>query len=409
MKGISSKLIHGDLQHEADVNRSLKTPIYETASFYFDTAEAVASAFTGKTDAYMYSRIANPTVSELERRLKTLAGAEHALCVSSGMAAIFNVLLTLCESGDNIIASPFLFSNTHVLFTKTLPALGIEVRFDTLDDPHKIADLIDERTRAVFLEIITNPLLKVYDIDKISSVTTEKNVLLIVDNSMLSPYVFQSAQHGVDIEVTSTTKFISGGATSVGGVVFTFPNQKWANVPKIQNEFRQFGDLAFFRKMSREIYRNVGACMSPHNAWLQLLGLESLTLRVDKICANALAVAQNLRETSNVQQVIYPLLPDHPNRALAQKYFGNHGGCLIGIELADAPTCYRFMNALKMIRRGTNFCDNKSIIIHPSSTMYADLTVEERHALGISEGYLRLAVGLEDVGDILDDVYQALV
>ena len=408
MKGINSKLIHGDKNSRNDVNRSLKTPVYDAASFDFETAEDVEAAFTGKVDAYMYSRIANPTVRELENRLKLLADAEDALCLSSGMAAITNVLLTICEPGDNIISSRYLFSNTFVLFTKTLPALGINVRFVEPDETDALEAAIDERTRGVFLEIMTNPLLKVYDIEKVSRVTNQRNVLLIVDNSMLSPYIFRSADYGVDIEVTSTTKFISGGATSVGGVVFTFSNDKWQYLPKIKNEYQQFGNTGFFRKLSREVYRNVGACMSPHNAWLQLLGLETLPLRVDKICANASEVARQLKDDSRVKYVVHPSLADNPCHDISKKLFGDNAGCLVGLELEDKDACYRFMNALKMIRRGTNFCDNKSMIIHPASTMYADFSTADKEAMCLSDGYMRLAVGLEDVADIMDDIRSAL-
>lgn len=408
MKGISSKLIQGDRKSRQEVHRSLKTPVYDTASFDFETAEDVASAFAGKSDAYMYSRISNPTVSELENRLKLLTEAEDALCVSSGMAAISNTLFAICEPGDNIISSRQLFSNTFVLFTKTFPALGIEVKFIEPDDAEALEAAIDDRTRVVFLEIMTNPLLKVYDIEKVSRVAKNRNVLLMVDNSMLSPYIFRSALYGVDIEVISTTKFISGGATSVGGAIFTYPTDKWQYLPKIKNEFLQFGNAGFFRKLSREIYRNIGSCMSPHNAWLQLTGLETLVLRVDKICANATEVAHRLQQDNRIKHVVHPSLPNNPYYHLSKKLFANNTGCLVGVELNDKEACYRFMNALKMIRRGTNFCDNKSMIIHPASTMYADFSAAEREAMCISDGYMRLAVGLEDVEDIMEDILTAL-
>jgi len=407
MKKLNTRLIHGESK-SPEALRSLKTPVYDAASFDFETAEAVEDAFTGRTDAYMYSRIANPTVRELENRLKVLANAEDCLCVGSGMAAIFNVLLAICNAGDNIITSRNLFSNTFVMFTKTLPALGIAVKFVDLEDASAIDAACDDSTRAVFVEVISNPMLKIYDMRSIATVANRKNKLLIVDNSMLTPYIFESGAWGADIEVMSTTKFVSGGATTIGGAVFTFPSDKWKYVPKIATEYANFGNDGFFRKLSREIYRNVGACLAPHNAYLQLLGLETLTLRIDKICENTLIVADSLAQIKEVIRVIYPSMKENEYYELAQLQFGGKSGCLLGLELLDKGQCYRFMNALKLIRRGTNFCDNKSMIIHPASTMYADFSEADRAAMGITNGYLRLGVGLEDPQDILDDIRQAL-
>lgn len=407
MKGINSKLIHG--RPTQDPHRSLKPAVYETAAYDFATAEEVEAAFTGKTDAYMYSRIANPTVRELENRLQTLAGAEACICVSSGMAAISTALLTVCDTGDNIITSKYLFSNSYVLFTKTLPSLGINVKFVDLENADELNAAIDERTRVLFLENITNPILKVYDIEPISKVAAQRQVLLMVDNSMLSPYLFRSAHWGVDIEVTSTTKFISGGATSIGGAVFTFASDKWSKVPKLKQAVETFGKEAFSKKLSKELFRNIGVCMSPHTAYLQLLGLETLTLRVDRICENARQVAEHMSQHPAVKEVLYPALEGSPYRELSEKYFGGRPGSLVGLVLEDKKTCYAFMNALQMIRRGTNFCDNKSMIIHPASTMYADLSDEVRDEMGIDKGLLRLGVGLEDVNDIIGDIEQALI
>jgi O-acetylhomoserine (thiol)-lyase len=407
MKKLNTRLIHGE-NDSSEALRSLKTPVYDAASFDFETAEAVEDAFTGRTDAYMYSRISNPTVRELEKRLKVLANAEDSLCVASGMAAISNVLLTICSAGDNIISSKNLFSNTFVMFSKTLPALGIGVKFVDLDNPAEIEAACDDRTRAVFVEVITNPMLKIYDMRSIAEVANRKKKLLIVDNSMLTPYIFPSGAWGADIEVMSTTKFVSGGATTIGGAVFTFPSDKWQYIPKIESEFKMFGNAGFFRKLSREIYRNVGACLAPHNAYIQLLGLETLTLRIDKICENALEVAEALSQTEGVVRVIYPSLKNNDYYPLALEQFGAKSGSLLGLELKDKEQCYRFMNALKVIRRGTNFCDNKSMIIHPASTMYADFSAADKAAMGITDGFMRLGVGLEDPQDILDDIRQAL-
>jgi O-acetylhomoserine (thiol)-lyase len=410
MKHISSKLIHGLAENAGDKNhRSLKTPVYNTASYDFESAEQVEAAFRGESEAYVYSRITNPTVTELETRLKLLTGAQHCLCVSSGMAAISNVFLSLCNTGDNIIASHYLFGNTYSFFAKTLKSLGIEVRFTGMEDPHEVESLIDGNTRALFMETISNPQLIVFDVPAISAIATKHNLPLIVDNSTLSPYIFQCRDYGVDIEVFSTTKFISGGATSIGGAILMYPSTKWDTIPKLKPEYANFGDQAFYKKLFKEVYRNMGGCLSPGSAFLQLLGLETLALRVDKISENACMVAQHLQNHPLVKRVNYAMLPDSPYHKLTRLLLNSKAGCLIGFELESKSQCFQFMNALTMIRRGTNFCDNKSMVIHPASTIYADYNPTEKAQMKISEGLIRLAVGLEDIEDILEDIERGLV
>ncbi len=409
MKHVSSKLIHGLGSQPGNKNfRSLKTPVYETASFDFESAEQVEAAFKGETDAYAYSRITNPTVSELEIRLKLLSDAEHCLCVSSGMAAVSNVFLSLCNTGDNIITSRYLFGNTYSFFAKTLKSLGIDARFTSMENPSEIEMLIDNNTRAIFVETISNPQLIVFDIEAISNIASKYNIPLVVDNSVLTPYIFACKNYKVDIEVFSTTKFISGGATSIGGAILTYSSDKWQFIPKLEPDFLKFGNQAFYKKLFKEIYRNIGGCLSPNSAYLQLLGLETLTLRIDKISDNALKTAQFLKNQPLVKSVNYSILPDSPYHQKAMLQFNGMAGCLIAFELESKAQCFKFMNALTMIRRGTNFCDNKSMIIHPASTIYCDYTEAERSQMKISDGLLRLSVGLEDIDDIIGDIELAL-
>lgn len=409
MQHISSRLIHGlsDLQ-TSDFNRSLKTPIYETASFDFETAEDAEKAFTGESDAFAYSRISNPTVSELQNRLKLFSNAEQCLCVSSGMAAISNVFLTLCSSGDNIITSQYLFGNTLSFFAKTIRSFGVEARFTNLEEPQSILDNIDTNTRAIFLELPTNPQLIFFDVPAIAKIAREKSIPLIVDNTILTPYLFPCQLYGVDIEIFSNTKFVSGGATSIGGTVLVYGSDKWANNPKLAADYEKFGQDAFYKRLYKEVYRNLGACLSPNNAYLQLLGLETITLRIDRIMDNTLGVALFLQEQPKVQKVRYGALENDPGYAMAMQLTKGKAGCLISLELKDKAACYLFMNALKMIRRGTNFCDNKSMIIHPASTIYWDFSQEDKQRMQISEGMLRLSVGLEAIEDIKADIEQAL-
>lgn len=409
MQHISSKLIHGKLDNDtADNHRSLKTPIYETASFDFKNSEEMEDAFKGNSDAFAYSRISNPTVSELQQRLKVLSGSEDTLCMSSGMAAISNVFLTLCSSGDNIITSKYLFGNTFSFFANTLESLGVEARFTDFNNLDDIKRNCNEQTRAIFMEIPTNPQLILFDIEKIAEWAEHKNIVLVIDNSILTPYLFQASNYKIDIELFSNTKFISGGATSIGGTIQIFKSEKWKHIPKLRKEYDAYGSRAFYKRLYKEIYRNMGSCLSPQSAWLQILGLETLILRVDKTNENALIVAKHLKEHKKVTNVHYLSLPCSPYYERTKKYFRGEGGCLINLNLGNKQSCYDFMDALKMIRRGTNFCDNKSMIIHPSSTIYWDFKENEKEEMKIDSGMLRLSIGIENVDDIINDLNQAL-
>lgn len=406
---ISSLLIHGKREKEtSEKYRSLKMPIYETASFDFENSETMEVAFRGNNDAFAYSRISNPTVAELQQRLKIFSKSEDSLCLSSGMAAISNVFLTLCSNGDNIITSKYLFGNTYSFFAKTLASCGVEARFTDFNDLNEIEKNCNARTRAIFIEIPTNPQLILFDIEKIAKWAEHKNIVLVIDNSILTPYLFQTANYKIDIELFSNTKFISGGATSIGGSIQIFKSNKWRHNPKLQTDYEKYGSRAFFKRLYKEIYRNIGACLSPHSAWLQLLGLETLPLRVDKTNENALQVANHLKGHKKIVKIHYLSLPSSPYYELTRKYFNGTGGCLINLDLGKKQRCYDFMDALKMIRRGTNFCDNKSMIIHPSSTIYWDFDETEKKEMKIGPGMLRLSIGIEHIQDIINDLDQAL-
>ncbi len=409
MRHISSKLIHGNESIESkDKYNSLKTPIYQSASFDFNTSNEMEVAFRGESDAYTYSRISNPTVNALQDSIKVLSNADDVICVSSGMAAISNVFFTICQKGENIITSNYLFGNTYSFFESTLSSFGVETKFLDLNSIEEIEKSIDKNTRAIFLEIPTNPQLIIYDIEAISNLAEKNNLLLIVDNSVLTPYLFESKKYKIDIEVFSNTKFISGGATSIGGTILTYESEKWSKVPKLENEYNQFGSKAFIKKLYGEIYRNIGACLSPSNAWLQLLGLETLTLRIDKVNENALKVAQFLLNNKHVKSVEYSSLDESYQNNLSQKYFPKGAGALISLNLGTKEKCFKFMDSLKMIRRGTNFCDNKSMVIHPYSTIYWSLDDATKQNMLIDEGLLRLSIGIEHITDLIEDLHQAL-
>ncbi|MBK8806889.1 MAG: O-acetylhomoserine aminocarboxypropyltransferase/cysteine synthase [Bacteroidales bacterium] len=408
MKNITSKLIHGNIDNQKDIYRSLKTPIYETNAYSFDSSEQISSAFKGEIDAFAYSRTANPTVFELENRLTLMADAVGTVCVSSGMFAITSTILALCNAGDHIVASTYLFGHSYALLNNTLRDIGIETTFVNPANEEELTNAIKPNTKIIFLENIANPQLFVFDIDKIAAIAKKHQIILMIDNTLLTPYLFSCADHGVDVEILSTTKSISGGATSFGGAIISYESDKWGANKKTSEYFKNFGKLALIKKLRKDSYRNTGGSMSPHNAYLQLLGLETLTLRMDKSCENALAISRFLETRQEVKQVNYPALPSSKYFTLLNTHYKGKAGCLVNFELESKEKCFSFMNKLKMIRRATNFCDNKSLIIHPHSTIYAEYSELEKQNMNISDCMIRFSVGIEDIEDIKADILQAM-
>jgi len=408
MKGTASKLIHGNIEEQNDIHRALKTPLYETNAFDFASSDDVAAQFRGEKEAYAYSRAANPTVTELEKRLGLMSGAKSTLAVSSGMYAISSTLMSLCSKGDHIISSPFLFGHTYALLHNTFPNYGIDTSFVDLENASAIENAITPQTKVIFLENISNPQLIVFDIEMISAIAKKHNIILVVDNTLLTSYIFDCKKYGVDVEVISTTKAVSGGATVTGGAIMIFESEKWSKVPALSNYYEKFGQDALIKKLRKDVFRNTGGCTSPHTAHMQLIGLETLTLRVDKFCNNAIEVAKACQKNPKVKNVIYPALEDNEYKVLADKQFGSKCGCLVVLELENQDACYRFMDNLKMIRRATNFTDNKSLIIHPYSTIFCEYSEEQKAEMRLNDRMLRLAVGIEDAEDIIADIEQAL-
>lgn len=406
MKSIQSRLIHGNCEREA--HGSLKTPVYVSSTFEFEDSEKMADAFQGRSKAHAYSRITNPTVSELQERLKDLGNATEALCLSSGMAAITAVLTSLLSTGDRVLTAPWLFGNTLSLLNNTLTPFGVQTDYVDLRDLKAVEAAIRPETRCLLVETLSNPQLILADMEGLSRICREKEVVLVVDNSLLTPYLFQSSRFDVDVEVFSTTKFISGGATSIGGGILFYKSDKWKKIEKLKPLWDEHGEMALYHKVFFEVYRNQGGCMAPQNAWLQLLGLETLPLRARETQKNALATALFLEKQAGVNRVIFPGLPSYEQKDLLQSVLTGNTGQMILLDLEDQKACYRFMDRLKMIRRATNFCDNKSLIIHPASTIYGSTPEEKIRAMGFSSASLRLSVGIEDIEDILEDLAQAL-
>ena len=385
-----TKAIHTDFQ-SPDAYNSISMPVYHTAAYEFDNAEVMADAFCGRSDAPDYSRVTNPTVIYFENKIKTLTGAKDVIAVNSGMAAISNTFLCIAEAGKNIVTSRHLFGNTYALLTKTLKRFGVESRFCDLTNMQEVEAAIDENTCCVFLEILTNPQLEVVDVNSIAKIAKAYNIPVIADTTLIPFTEFDAHNLGIDIEVISSTKYLSGGATSIGGLIVDY------------GTYSDFG-----KRMRSEMLLNIGAYMTPHVAYMHTLGLETLDARYRLQSSTANSLARKLRTLPAITKVNYIGLEDNPYYELAQKQFGKSGGAIITIDLADKAACYNFINGLQLIRRATNLFDNKSLAIHPASTIFGNFTDEERENMDVLETTIRLSIGLEDVEDLFDDICQAL-
>ena len=407
-KGFTTRVIHTPFAKE-DVHRALHQPIYSNAAFDFESAENMELAFQGRLPGHAYSRISNPTVENLELRVKEMTGALNVTALSSGMAAISNVILLLASNGTNIVVSNHLFGNTLVFFDTTIREFGIEARFCDLTDPAEVRKNLDGKTVAVFAESITNPQLEVADLLLLSGIAHEIGVPLIVDSTLTPPNVFRAKNFGVDIEVLSSTKCISGGATSVGGLIVDYGTFDWGKSAKLAPLAKRFGPFAFNYKLRREIFRNLGACLSPFAAYLQSLGLETLQLRFEKAVENCMDMAQFLTTIPRVKAVNYPGTKGSKFYDISKKQFGNYPGAMLTFDFGSKEECFVFINRLVIIKRSTNVYDNKTLIIHPASTIYCDFSQSDRENMHVYDTTVRLSLGIEDVEDLKNDILQALV
>ena len=408
-KKFSTRII-GEKFNKKDVHGAISMPVYRNAAFEFPDSESIAAAFQYKEEiaSHTYTRITNPSVENLERKIKAASGAESVMAVASGMAAISNTFLTLSYTGSNIVTSPHLFGNTFSLFKFTLAAFGVEVRFVNTDNLNEIETAIDENTCAFFCELITNPHMEIADLPEISKILKAKNVPLIVDTTIVTWCGFDVKKAEIDIEIVSTTKYISGGATSIGGAILDYGTFDWSHNKRLQS-VNKTADLSQFSfKLKREIARNMGAAMDPDSAYMQSLGMETLQLRFERVSSSAFELAQFLEGLEKVTKVGYTRLASSPYKSISDKLFIGNPGAMLTFNLNSKEDCFRFMDKLNVIRRATNLFDNKTLIIHPESTIYGTFTPEMKEVMGIEDNLLRLSVGLEDVTDLKEDILQAL-
>ena len=417
--------VHGGYSPDP-TTKAVAVPIYQTTSYAFDDTQHGADLFDLKVAGNIYTRIMNPTQAVLEARVAAMEGGIAGLALASGMAAITYAIQTIAEAGDNIVSASTLYGGTYNLFAHTLPQIGIQVRFADYRDPASFAPLIDARTKAIYCESVGNPLGNITDFEALAAIAHAHGIPLIVDNTVPSPYLCRPIEHGADIVVHSLTKYLGGHGTSIGGIIVDSGKFPWAehkerfrrlNEPDVSYHgvvyTEALGPAAFIGRARVVPLRNMGAAISPFNAFLILQGVETLALRMDRICENTLKVAEFLKGHAKVAWVNYAGLPDHADNALVQKYMGGRASGILnfGVKSADGDgkaAGDRFQDALKLVTRLVNIGDSKSLACHPASTTHRQLSPEEMKKAGVSEDMVRLSIGIEHIDDLLADLDQAL-
>ncbi|MFN0162370.1 MAG: O-acetylhomoserine aminocarboxypropyltransferase/cysteine synthase family protein [Burkholderiales bacterium] len=418
---IETIAVHGGYKPDPTTH-AVAVPIYQTVAYAFDSTQHGADLFDLKVPGNIYTRIMNPTQDVLEQRVAAMEGGIAALALSSGQAAVTYSIQTIAEAGDNIVASSALYGGTYNLFAHTLPQFGIEGRFADYREPGSFEKLIDAKTKAVFVESIGNPLGNITDFAAIAEIAHRHGVPLIVDNTVPSPYLLRPFEHGADIVVHSLTKYMGGHGNSIAGAIVDSGKFPWKehkakfrrlNEPDVSYHGVVYtdalGPAAYIGRARVVPLRNMGAAISPFNSFMILQGIETLPLRMDRICANALAAAQYLKGHSKVKWVRYAGLPEDPAHALAKKYMGGRASGLFTFGVTGGREGgARFQDALKLITRLVNIGDAKSLACHPASTTHRQLSSEELAKAGVSEDTVRLSIGIEHIDDIREDLEQAL-
>lgn len=409
------------------VTKSVAVPIYQTVAYAFDSAQHGADLFDLKVPGNIYTRMMNPTNDVLEKRLAALEGGLASLALASGMAAITCAIQTISEMGDNIVTASTLYGGSYNLFAHTLPQYGIDVRFANSRDPESFIPLIDSRTKAIFCESVGNPFGNVTDIERLAQIAHAHGIPLIVDNTVPTPYLCRPFEWGADIVVHALTKSLGGHANSLGGAIVDSGKFPWAasgerfkrlNEPDVSYHgvvyTKEMGEAAYITRARVVPLRNMGAALSPMNAFLILQGMETLHLRMERACDNALAVARYLKDHPKVAWVNCAALPDHPDHALLQKYMNGRAPSILSFGVKPASGTppreagARVLDAVNLFTRLVNIGDSRSLITHSASTTHRQLSPEELEKAGVSEDMLRLSIGLEHIDDLIADLDQAL-
>lgn len=414
--GFETLQIHAGQKPDA-TTKATGLPLYLSNAFTFDDANQAARIFALEEGGYFYSRLSNPTVDVLQQRMAALDGGVGAVAFSSGTAAIMGLIMTVCQSGDEIIAANNLYGGTIGSLSGTMTGMGFHSHFVNPRDLEQMESLINEKTKMIFVEAVGNPNGDMLDFEAISTICKKHQVLFVVDNTTPTPYLFQPILHGADIVVYSTTKYIAGHGNVMGGIVVDSGKFDWHNerYPLFTTPDKAYHDIiyadmnegALCTKMIAKTLRDLGGCMSPFNAYMTLLGLETLSLRMDKHVSNSRKIAQFLKTSKAVEWVSYAELEDHDSYELCQKYFPRGFGGLFTFGVKGGLTGGKtVINNIKLFTHVTNFADSRSLLTHPASTTHAQMSEEERLAGGVQQGTIRISVGLENPIDLIDDLKQ---
>lgn len=401
----NTKLLHGKGVSKY-VNGSTLPPISQTSAFAYDTPEELEKVFQNKKPGFAYSRIGNPVVSDFEKRINDLEGGIGAVACSSGMSAVTLALLNVLSSGDEVIASSGLFGGSIDLF-RDLEAFSIDTKFVKQMTVEELDQVCSDKTKVIYGELIGNPALDVVDVKAVSEYAHSKGILFILDCTTTTPYLAQPIQLGADIVVHSASKYINGGGNSIAGVIVDSGNFPWdfEKYPKLK-EYKKYGKFAYLARLRNDIWRNIGACLSPMNAFLCITGMETLGLRMQRICDNAYKLAQAFEKAGI--DVNYPLLESSPYHDLAIQQFGQLGGGILSIRLGSKEKAYHWMNQLHYALNVSNIGDTRTLVIHPASTIYLHCTKDQQEAAGVFEDTIRISVGIEDPEDLIQDFISAL-
>ncbi len=411
--------LHAGQEIDSDT-RSRAVPIYQTTSYCFRDTEHAASLFALKEFGNIYTRLTNPTVDVLEKRLAAMEGGAGGLALSSGQSAIYVSIFNICGAGGHIVSSSSLYGGTVTLFSQTFAKLGIEVTFVDPKQPGNFAKAIKKNTRLLYIETIGNPKNDILQYEKIADIAHKNGMPVICDNTVATPILFRPIEHGIDIVVHSCTKFIGGHGTSIGGAIVDSGKFNWAGgrYPELTEPdpsyhgikyVETFGELAYIIKARTQFLRDMGSCMSPFNAFLFLQGLETLHLRMPRHSENALKLAQWLQGQKSVSWVNYPGLKSHPDYELAKKYLPEGQGAILGFGIKGGKKAgIKFINSVKLASHLANIGDSKTLVIHPASTTHSQLTETEQLAAGVTADYIRASVGTEHIDDIIADFAQSL-
>jgi len=414
--------LHAGIETDSTMARGV--PVHRTSSYLFRDTEHAADLFALKELGNIYSRLQNPTQDVLEKRVAALEGGAAALALSSGTSAVFYSIINICGQGDEIVSSSYLYGGTHTMFSSILPDMGIKTRFVSSLDPDDYDAAVTERTKLIFTEVIGNPSLDVIHIEKLSKVSRKYGIPLIVDSTFTTPYLFRPLEHGADIVVHSLTKWLGGHGTGIGGIVVDSGQFDWTSgaFPKLSEPDdsyhgiryaydlgEQLNHLAYILRMRLVPLRNLGACISPDNAWMFLQGIETLPVRMVRHCENAMAAAAYLSQHKQTAWVRYPGLPSDPSHEVARQQFEHgYGGMVVFGVKGGSRAGAKFINSLQLISHLANVGDAKSLAIHPATTTHAQLSDEDKKAGGVTPDLIRFSVGLEHIDDILADLDQAL-